>query len=73
MSTKKFNVIFCVACAIPFLFLIFPLYEIGNRAIPTIFGLPYSFFWVLLWVVITFIAVVFLYFLDPAKNEEEEF
>lgn len=73
MSTKKFHLLFCIACGLPFLFLIFPLYETGNRATPTVVGLPFSFFWVLLWVIIAFIAVVFLYKIDPNKDEEEEF
>ncbi|MBM7715193.1 DUF3311 domain-containing protein [Siminovitchia sp. FSL H7-0308] len=72
MSTKKFNLIFSIACVIPFLFLIFPLYEIGNKATPIILGMPFSFFWVLLWVAVTFIAVAFLYDVDPNKDEEEE-
>jgi len=37
-----------------------------------ILGLPFSFFWIILWIVITFIAIVFLYKIDPNKDEEEE-
>jgi hypothetical protein len=70
MSQKKFNTLYVIIGLIPFLMLIFPLFEIGNRATPIVFGLPFSFFWVILWIVITFLALLVLYFLDPEKDEE---
>lgn len=44
MSKKKFTTIYILTVTIPFLLLIFPLYEIANRATPIIMGLPFSFF-----------------------------
>lgn len=70
MSKQRFNTIFGITTLIPFFLLLFPLFEIGNRATPIIFGLPFSFFWVILWIVITFLALIVLFILDPEKHEE---
>ncbi|MBD1382491.1 DUF3311 domain-containing protein [Metabacillus arenae] len=70
MSNRKFNTLFIVIVLVPFLMLVFPFFEIGNRATPIIMGLPFSFFWVILWIVITFAALLALYYLDPEKEEE---
>ncbi|MBO0601555.1 DUF3311 domain-containing protein [Sporosarcina sp. E16_3] len=72
MSKKKFTTIYIVTVTIPFLLLIFPLYEIANRAEPIIMGLPFSFFWVIIWILITFTAMLILYKVDPTKSEEGE-
>ncbi|TDL32715.1 DUF3311 domain-containing protein [Jeotgalibacillus sp. S-D1] len=70
MSKRKFTAIYCITVTIPFLMLIFPLSEIGNRATPLVFGLPFSFFWAILWILITFTALLFIYQIDPANREE---
>ncbi|WP_377887600.1 DUF3311 domain-containing protein [Alkalihalobacillus sp. R86527] len=71
MTKKKFNMIYCISLAIPLLLLVFPLFSMGNRSTPLVFGLPFSFFWVLFWIVMTFVIVLILYRLDPDKDEEE--
>ncbi|MDO5740875.1 MAG: permease [Ornithinimicrobium sp.] len=65
MSRAKFKMIYITVCAVLFLPTIFPLFALGNRAEPIVVGLPFSFFWVLLWVVLVGISVVALYFFDP--------
>lgn len=70
MSQRKFTTLYSIITIIPFLMLIFPLFEIGNRATPIVMGLPFSFFWVILWIVITFIALLILYRFDPEKDGE---
>lgn len=70
MSKRKFNTLYIVIGIVPFLMLVFPFFEIGNRATPIVMGLPFSFFWVILWIVITFVALIVLYFLDPDNAEE---
>ena len=70
MSQRKFNTLYVVIGLIPFLMLIFPLFEIGNRATPIVMGLPFSFFWVILWIVITFASLICIYFLDPENDVE---
>nr|WP_263326659.1 DUF3311 domain-containing protein [Neobacillus sp. Marseille-Q6967] len=70
MSKQKFTTLFIVISIVPFMMLIFPFYELGNRATPIVMGLPFSFFWVILWIVITFAALIGLYFVDPDKDGE---
>lgn len=72
MSRTRFNTLYIVVALVPFLMLVFPIFEIANRATPIVFGLPFSFFWVILWIVITFVALVILYRFDPDQDEEED-
>lgn len=46
-----------------------PGYTLFSSATPLIFGFPPSFAWIILWVIISFIAMLLLYFSD--KNAEE--
>ncbi|MGM0751546.1 MAG: DUF3311 domain-containing protein [Bacillota bacterium] len=71
MSKSMFTKIYCMSLILPFLLLIFPLFSIGNRATPIIMGMPFSVFWVILWIIITFLIVLVLYRIDPDKDEEE--
>jgi hypothetical protein len=34
-------------------------------------GMPFSVFWVIMWIIITFLIVLALYRIDPDKDEEE--
>ncbi|WP_281657661.1 DUF3311 domain-containing protein [Halobacillus sp. Cin3] len=70
MSKQRFIKIYCLSLAIPFLLMVFPLFTLGNRETPFIMGLPFSVFWVIFWILITFIIVLFLYRLDPDKDEK---
>lgn len=72
MTKRQFNSLYILVCVIPFLLLVFPFFEIGNRATPIVLGLPFSFFWVILWILVTFIALVILYRYDPDQDEEED-
>jgi hypothetical protein len=54
-----------------FLPLIFPLFSFANRPTPIVMGLPFNFFWVILWIVIAFVAVLILYMIDPDKKNGE--
>ncbi|PID14160.1 hypothetical protein CSV63_13800 [Sporosarcina sp. P34] len=71
MSKKKFTTIYILVVTIPFLLLIFPLFEIANRATPIIMGLPFSFFYIILVILITFSGVLILYKFDPDHQFEE--
>ncbi|MCA1065807.1 DUF3311 domain-containing protein [Rossellomorea sp. AcN35-11] len=71
MSKSTFTKIYCLSLILPFLLLVFPLFSIGNRATPMILGMPFSIFWVISWIVITFLIVLVLYRMDPDKDEEE--
>ncbi|MCA0150387.1 DUF3311 domain-containing protein [Rossellomorea vietnamensis] len=72
MSKATFNKLYIAVGLIPFLVLVFPLFEFANRADPIIFGLPFLFFWVILWILITFMALLILYRFDPDQDEEED-
>ncbi|MCF6408942.1 DUF3311 domain-containing protein [Pseudalkalibacillus salsuginis] len=71
MSKKKFTTIYCLSLLIPLLLLLFPLFSLGNRSTPMVIGLPFSVFWVILWIIIAFLIVLALYRIDPDKDETE--
>ncbi len=62
-----FFIIFFIIC---FLFQVFPLAEIANRATPIVLGMPFLMFWVTIWIVIEFIGLIILYYLDVIKGGE---
>lgn len=68
MSRKSFQILYLVVVIAAFLPLVFPIFEIANKTKPIIFGFPFSFFWIILWIVIVFVAVVCLYFIDPENK-----
>jgi hypothetical protein len=72
MTKEKFQKVYLITTIIPFLMLVFPFYGLANRATPIVMGVPFSFFWVVMWIVITFIAISILYFKDPENNGKEE-
>ncbi|TYC98814.1 DUF3311 domain-containing protein [Arthrobacter echini] len=71
MKKRTFTTIFTIVSVAAFLPLIFPLYGFANREMPIVLGFPFSFFWVILWVLIVFVAVIVLYFLDPENKQQE--
>lgn len=40
-----------------------------NKLEPFVFGLPFNMFWIVLWVVLTFVILAIIYRLDPANRE----
>ena len=50
--------------------LIFPVFSIGNRVEPFIFGLPFSMAWVIFWIVIEFIGLLIFIKLDSRAEEK---
>ncbi|ARF18091.1 DUF3311 domain-containing protein [Sporosarcina ureae] len=71
MSKKKFNTIYIMIVTVPFLLLIFPLFELANRATPIVMGLPFSFFYIILLILLTFVGILILYRFDPDHKLEE--
>ena len=59
VATRAF-VCFIIAIA---LIMIFPIYGLGNRVEPYVFGMPFSMFWVVFWISVEFFGVIgfFLY------------
>ncbi len=72
MKKRTFNTIFITVSVLAFLPLIFPLYGLVDSPMPITLGLPFNFFWVILWILIVFTAVVILYFLDPTNKIRED-
>jgi hypothetical protein len=50
-----------------FLPTIFPIFSVANRVEPFVFGLPFAFFWVVLWILIVFSLLVVMYLMDPDR------
>ncbi|WP_221566544.1 DUF3311 domain-containing protein [Alkalihalobacillus sp. TS-13] len=70
MTKRKFTTIYCLSLLVPLLLLLFPLFSLGNRAKPMVMGLPFSVFWVIMWILIAFLIVLALYRIDPDKDEK---
>lgn len=41
--------------------LIFPVYAVANRVEPFVTGLPFSMFWIVLWIAIEFVGFIIAY------------
>lgn len=54
----RFVAILGVICL---LMMIYPLYSLGNRVEPFVVGLPFSMFWVVLWIVVEFVGFICAY------------
>ncbi len=64
---KKLYVGFLIFFLICLIFQIFPLAEIANKPLPIVFGMPFLMFWIVMWIVIEFIGLIILYYLDVIK------
>jgi hypothetical protein len=50
-----------------FLPTIFPVFAVANRVEPLVFGFPFSFFWVVAWILVVFSLLVVMYLMDPDR------
>lgn len=53
------------------IFLTFPGIAPFNRIYPLVFGLPFSFFWIALWVVLSGVVLLLLYRIEARTAREE--
>lgn len=67
MSRRRFQTIFVVVMGLAFLPTIFPVFAVANRVEPLVFGVPFSFFWVVAWILIVFSLLVVMYLVDPDR------
>jgi uncharacterized membrane protein YuzA (DUF378 family) len=44
----------------------------GSEATPLVFGIPFSFFWIILWVLIGFAGIYALYFFDYSTSNTQQ-
>lgn len=71
MSQRSFQTLFVIVCVVAFIPVMFPVFEIANSATPIVAGLPFAFFWVVLWVVVVAVCMVVLYRIDPENRNDE--
>ena len=64
------KIIFVVFTLFILIMLIFPVFSLGNRVEPFIFGLPFSMAWVIFWIVIEFIGLLIFIKLDTTTEEK---
>ena len=64
----KINLYFFLFSIFILALLIFPVYNVGNRVDPFIFGLPFSLFWSVACILIQFIGIVFFLFIDKEES-----
>ena len=48
--------------------LIFPIYSIGNRVDPFIFGIPFSLIWIIACILIQFVGILFFLSIDKEES-----
>ena len=48
--------------------LIFPIYNVGNKVDPFIFGIPFSLFWIIACILIQFVGILFFLFIDKEES-----
>jgi hypothetical protein len=49
---------FALFTIIILLLMMFPLYGLGNSALPIVIGLPFSLFWVVFWIGVEFVGLI---------------
>ena len=64
------KIIFVIFTLFIVMMLIFPVFSLGNRVEPFIFGLPFSMAWVIFWIVIEFIGLLIFIKLDSRAEEK---
>ena len=64
----KINLYFFLFSIFILALLIFPVYNLGNRVDPFIFGIPFSLFWIVACILIQFIGIVFFLFIDKEES-----
>ena len=64
----KINFYFFLFSIFILVLLIFPVYNIGNRVDPFIFGIPFSLFWIIACILIQFTGILFFLLIDKEKS-----
>ena len=64
----KINFYFFVFSILILVLLIFPIYSVGNRVDPFIFGIPFSLFWIISCILIQFVGILFFLFIDKEES-----
>ncbi len=65
---NKIDFYFLLFSLVVLLLLIFPLYSIGNRVEPFLFGLPFSLGWIILCIIFQFLGILVFLYLEKEKR-----
>jgi hypothetical protein len=71
-TIRRSRIIFVVVMVLAVLAVVWPGSAIFSSPLPLIFGFPLSFVWVILWVIVSFAAMMGLYLSDN-KYEDKSF
>ena len=64
----KINFYFFLFSTFILFLLIFPIYNVGNKVDPFIFGMPFSLFWIIACILIQFVGILFFLFIDKEES-----
>ena len=64
----KINFYFFLFSIFILFLLIFPIYNVGNRVDPFIFGMPFSLFWIIACILIQFVGILFFLLIDKEET-----
>ena len=64
----KINFYFFLFSISILMLLIFPLYNIGNKVNPIIFGIPFSLFWIISCILVQFVGILFFLLIDKEES-----
>ena len=63
----KINLYFFLFSIFILVLLIFPVYNIGNKIDPFVFGIPFSLFWIIACILLQFLGILFFLFIDKEE------
>ena len=64
----KINFYFLLFSVFILALLIFPIYSVGNKVEPFIFGVPFSLFWIIACILIQFVGILFFLIIDKGES-----
>lgn len=70
-AVRPARVIFCIVMFLAALAVMWPGYALFSSATPLILGFPLSFMWIIAWVIISFTAMLALYYSDKKAEEAD--
>lgn len=59
-EAKKRSIFWTLFLVVVFCAQVWPVYLIANSVKPLIFGMPFSMFWIALWIVISFVGLILM-------------
>ena len=65
---NKIDLYFILFSLLILFLLVFPLFSIGNKVYPLIFGMPFSLFWIVSCIIIQFVGIIVFLLYDKEKS-----